>query len=390
MLSIIKNFLHSIALVPSLLALCFMLLALFMISVPIDYEQFNVFDFLIIENPKDIQFILAYVIGGIFTLTIFSYTMVMNVLNRNINNYSPRLIPLLLSEKHHQIILGFTSGTIIFAIILSIAITNSSGNYFPSIGAGMAGIFSIICIFLFIYFIHSVSKSIHINYILDSLYQNTVKQMNKRLATYESYEQQNSANLFEHIGKTDRIGDLRLYKIESLKKLCKSYDCKIQVLKLCGETVLNDDILFRTDRKMDEEQIASIRKVFAIDHEVAIDVHEVGFKHFVEVAVKASSPAINDPGTSNSCINYLTQLFILRLNHPLNKKYVSLDSGNLLIRQEKSITLLKKCFIEMYRFMKDDPLLKISLKEALFLIQSRSAVNLNFKWNQLIAYDTRL
>ena len=390
MLAAIKNFLKSIALVPSVLALSFIILALLMVSIPVDYRQYKVFSFLIVDQPKDIQFIIAYVIGGIFTLTIFSYTMVMNVLNRNINNYSPRLIPLLLSEKHHQIILGFTSGTIIFAIILSVALINSGSSYFPTIGAGMAAIFAIICLFLFIYFIHSVSKSIHINYILNTLYRNTVSQMDKRIATYGHYKQQKTENFLEHSEMAMAVGVLRLYKIKALQKLSKSYDCKIEVSKVCGETILVDDVLFRTDKKLDKGQIARIRKIFVVDHEVAVDVHEVGFKHFVEVAVKAASPAINDPGTANSCIHYLTQLFILRFNQPLNEKYLSLDSGNVLISQVKSITLLRRCFVEMYRFMKGDPLLTMSLKKALEVIQRRTSVGSKFKWNELLAYDIRL
>ncbi len=85
----------------------------------------------------------------------------MNVLNRNINNYSPRLIPMLLNQKHHQIILGFTSGTIIYAMTLAVAINSPNVKYFPGIAASIGVLFGILSVLLFIYFIHSVSQSIH-------------------------------------------------------------------------------------------------------------------------------------------------------------------------------------------------------------------------------------
>ncbi|MGB6153045.1 MAG: DUF2254 family protein [Pricia sp.] len=387
MLSNIKNLLKSIALVPSVLALSFFVLAIFLVSVNISYETYSPFKALIITNSGDIQFILAYVIGGIFTLTIFSYTMVMNVINRNINNYSPRLIPLILSQRHHQIILGFTSGTIIYSIVLSISLINRNSDYFPSIGAALAAIFSIVCVFIFIYFIHSVSKSVHINYILMELYRRTHDQMHKRDKSYGVKDPLPAIASFEFEIRCENTGVLRLYSIGRLKKLSNSLGCKIQVNKVCGEHVFIDDILLRTDKRINESQISKLKGLFAIGHEVAVDVHEIGFKHFVEVAVKASSPAINDPGTSKSCIDYLTQLFISRLSLHFDSNIISICNSNINVCQITTRKLLIECFVEMYRYMKDDPLLKPTLKKSLRTITSKTTQEIDFDWNKLKRYD---
>ena len=39
----------------------------------------------------------------------------------------------------------------------------------------------------------------------------------------------------------------------------------------------------------------------------------LGFKQLTEIAIKAMSPGINDPGTAITCIDYLSELFALRL-----------------------------------------------------------------------------
>ncbi|HDZ15106.1 hypothetical protein LCGC14_0666040 [marine sediment metagenome] len=387
MLLILKNFLKSIALVPSVLALSFFGFAVLLTTIRIEYEHYTFFKALIITDAKDIQFVIAYVIGGIFTLTIFSYTMVMNVLNRNINNYSPRLIPLLLSEKHHQVILGFTSGTIVYAMVLSVALINDNSNYFPAIGAALAAIFAMVCVLLFIYFIHSVSKSIHINYILRELFNQTVKQMQKRAVEYGEKIDYNKDMPFDHELYSDTVGVLRLFSIKNVKKIVDDYGIKIQVNKRCGDFIYKDDVLLRMDKKLSDEQLNRLRALFVIDHEVAVDVHEIGFKHFVEVAVKASSPAINDPGTSKSCIDYLTQLFIYRCGLPFEGKHISLFDTRICLRQIDNSTLLVKCFVEMYRYMKDDPLLSPTLQKALLTIQNKSGHTLNLDWKKLRDYE---
>ncbi|MEZ5022020.1 MAG: DUF2254 family protein [Chitinophagales bacterium] len=39
----------------------------------------------------------------------------------------------------------------------------------------------------------------------------------------------------------------------------------------------------------------------------------LGIRQITEVGIKAMSPAINDPGTANMSIDYLTELFALRM-----------------------------------------------------------------------------
>ena len=134
-------------------------------------------------------------------------------------------------------------------------------------------------------------------------------------------------------------------------------------------------------------QIKRLRSMFIIDHEVAVDVHEIGFKHFVEVAVKASSPAINDPGTSKSCIDYLTQLFIYRSGPPFDQKHISLFDARICIKQIDNNTLLVKCFVEMYRYMKDDPLLSLTLEKALQTIQNKSNHISNLDLKKIKEYE---
>lgn len=371
-LSLVKKIVKSIALVPTVLALSFLALAIVLTQLHIDYGKISSIAFMVIDDKQSVQTIFAFIIGGIFTLTVFSYTMVMNVLNRNINNYSPRLIPLLLSEKHHQIILGFTSGTIIFCLALSIELNNITNEYFPEIAASLGVIFTIACVLLFIYFIHSVSQSIHINHILRTVYERTKNSLLERSRNTADFKATTDTKGFGSAQTTGNIGYFHTYDISRLNSFAINEGLKLRMERIPGSFIHTHENLITSSNELTDKQKSKLHRLLAVDLEVPLDVPEIGFKHLVEVAVKASSPAINDPGTAKSCIDYLTELFIVRIQQCNISAWMEDPKGQLIIHHQENGTLLELCYREMWCYMKDDYLLPKILKQSLQTIAART------------------
>lgn len=373
MFALIKNFFNSIALVPSGLALTFLLFAILLSNIPIHYEDIAFFKYVSITDKTDSQFVLSFIIGGIFTLTVFSYTMVMNVLNRNINNYSPRLIPLLLSQKHHQIILGFTSGTIIYAMVMSLSLINSSRDYFPSIAGGIGIIFSITSVLLFIYFLHTVSQSVHINHILKSVYKLTLDNiliLKKDLASFEVVE---NTKTYNHVVTAPHCGYLRYPNYTKISNLLNRNNLQVSFLKIPGEFIYEGDPLYALQKEPTAKQEKEINKLLAIDEEVALDVLETGLKHLVEVVIKGCSPAINDPGTSMAALQYFTQLILKRMDN-LPYKITTILFNNLLSLKILGLReIVHTSFVEIYKYGHTDPLLIEEIKASLIKINKKAA-----------------
>ena len=364
-LSLVKKIFNSIALVPSLLALSFLALAIILTKLDLDYGRYGITRFLIIDKKEDIQAILAFVIGGIFTLTVFSYTMVMNVLNRSINNYSPRLVPLLLTEKHHQIILGVSSGTILYCLTLSIDLYNTA----------IAIILTIGCVLLFIYFIHTVSQSIHVNYILYKVYERTKSSLEKKSKSLSNFNITDNSpkDAFAHAHGS--VGYLHSYDIPKLESFALKQELKLRIEKVPGSFVYSHENLVTCDKELNKKLKLKLERFLAIDKEVPLDVPEIGFKHLVEVAVKAASPAINDPGTSKSCIDYLTELFIIRIQKCKVSEWMENTKAQLLIRNLGNRELLENCYREMYGYMKNDALLPKVLERSLKTINEQTGID---------------
>ncbi|KKK68921.1 hypothetical protein LCGC14_2939210, partial [marine sediment metagenome] len=354
----------------------FGLIPFLLIAFPLPDLGGTAFSVLSITDTESIRVILSFVIGGIFTLTIFSYTMVMSVLNRSINNYSPRLIPLLLSERHHQIILGVTSGTIIYVLILAVISASDANFNFPKMGATLAIFFTMVCVLLFIYFVHSVSQTIHINYILKRSYLNTKKNINKLVEREQNlFQAEGEKPHFQQTLKNFGCGYLNGFRMKRLACLAEKYDLTIQILASRGDFVYDDESYLALSRKVDESLKKKIEGCFNIDHDEPLEVTEIGFKHLVEVAIKGSSPSINDPGTSVSCIDYLTQLFGHYLLVEKFNAYQLNGTLRIYIKHTDIDVLFKYCFAEMYRYMKDDPVLIVRLKRSIEKIEGFDTKN---------------
>ncbi|HET8735480.1 MAG TPA: DUF2254 family protein [Pricia sp.] len=327
---------------------------------------------LAITDPESIKFILSFTIGGVFTLTVFSYTMVMDVLNRSIGNYSPRLVPLILRDKYHQVILGVTSGTIIYSLIMAIFISSKGFSEFPALAAPLAILMGICSILLFIYFIHSVSQTIQVNYVLGKSFHNTRVQISQlKSLPFTKIRMDRDTTHWKTTITMERCGYLNKIRLKKLVSISGKERVEFKLLKKMGSFVMENEPVLAVSKVPGKSLTRKIKRCISIDRAEAIEVVEVGFKHLVEVAVKASSPAINDPGTALTAIDYLTQLFVLR-KQILEFDAVKSDKGGLLffdlIPWEE---LAEYCFLEMETYMKDDPILMKRIGQSKAMIYGR-------------------
>ena len=145
---------------PALLAAIgfnFAFLMLYLEKKGVSNKFLEIFPQLVIENGDTALTLLSVCIGGLISLMVFSFSMVMLLLSQASSNFSPRLLPGLISDKRHQFILGFYLATILYNIFILFAIEPSSKKYsLPGLSVLLAIIFTIICLIAFIYFIHNM------------------------------------------------------------------------------------------------------------------------------------------------------------------------------------------------------------------------------------------
>ena len=302
-----RSLLRSIASLPALIFLGFVILAVIQLAAASwDPELPDTLRKIDLTDLDTIRTTLAAVITGVFTLTIFAYTMVMNVLDRSISSYSPRLLPLILAERYHQEILGVGAGTIAHSTILLLGVAEPpDAAQPPPLAAASAGFFAVVSLILFIYFIHRVSRSIHINALLYKSFCHTRACLQEIVKpSYRLHWSEDPSDTDGDYVVTERCGYLEEIDLHGLAKEASV----VEIVARPGSFLYAGDKVLRY-REERADRVGRYKDYFRISENEPIDVYVIGFRHLVEVAIKAASPALNDPATSLTAMHYLVQLF---------------------------------------------------------------------------------
>ncbi|MDF1755335.1 MAG: DUF2254 domain-containing protein [Verrucomicrobiales bacterium] len=270
----------------------------------------------VIKDGDTARVILSTVIGGLLSLTVFTFTMVMAQLNRAASNYSPRLLPGLISTTRHQVILGIFLGAILFCLIVLITIEPSDDSYqLPGLAILLSVLLAISSLGIFVYFIHSISQSIQVTNILQRIADETVQRLDELLETDERNQHASKPDFKEAmVVRSNKTGYFQVCNRAILIKLAIKHDLLLEVIPLQGEFVLENTRLMRLSKKVDEEVEEEMRSCFQFFGDGYVkDNYALGFKYITEIAVRAMSPGTNDPGTALSAINHLTHLTARRM-----------------------------------------------------------------------------
>ena len=316
--SVFHTIKSKIAFYPSLLAVFGFLLALIMIYVEnrgiSGYLMKNI-PTLVVNNGDTALTILSACITGLISMMVFSFSMVMVLLNQASTNYSPRLLPGLISDKKHQVILGIYLATILYCIFIAISIQPHGEDYqVPGFSVLLGIIFTVICITAFIYFIHTISQSIQINNILDGIYQAAKKRLKYLIddPADTKAEFPDTRNWPEYYA--EKSGYFQFLNLDNLKAICDQEEIDLHVLPVKGVFVLKGIPLFKTSTKLEKETLHRIQETIVYSRAELVTLnYALAFKQITEIIVKAMSPGINDPGTAMNGIDYLTELFALRM-----------------------------------------------------------------------------
>ncbi|MEX6504498.1 DUF2254 domain-containing protein [Pseudomonas zhanjiangensis] len=313
---------HSLAFYPTLISLVF--LALCLLNIAIEYQPWLMtlkahLDIGLVRNAENARLILGTLVGGILSLMVFSFSMVMVVLNNASAALSPRVLPGLISSKGHQKTLGFYLGTILYALLLITTIEQNGEDQIPSLGVLVTLGLGIACLGLFVQFIRSISQSIQVEYIVNNLYTGTLEKLDSALDKLSDLAEPASWPADEDWTeiKAHRSGYFKEINIHTLNALLVDNDLRMAVLVHRGFFVMPGHPLFKLDREVDEDLRQQLLDCFDFFVEQYVSAHYVfGCKQISEIAVKALSPGINDPGTAITAIDMLSVLFGRRLQLP--------------------------------------------------------------------------
>ncbi|WP_299699592.1 DUF2254 domain-containing protein [uncultured Pontibacter sp.] len=360
----------SIGFFPTLISLLFFGFAVLMIYYEtrgISKQLEDQLPFFIITHGETANMILSTIATGIFSLIVFSFTMVMLVLNQASSNFSPRVIPGLISSKSNQKVLGLYLGTLIYTLVVMVNVRSEHYDTdLPGLAVFVAMCFTFLCLAFFVYFIHSISVAIQIDNILEGIYNTTLNKLKEEIERDEGAE---LPAIFETGDwrelESSSTGYLQKVDRKAVIEQCKEHDVVLEFMQPLGHFVIKGLPFARVAGNLKDKELfcRELDSNLSFYQEELADINYLyGFKQITESAVKALSPSVNDPGTAIKAIDYLTDLFILRMRLTDEKIFHDQDGTLRLRLDEVSFReLMSVCLGPIRVYGKSDPIILLRL-----------------------------
>jgi uncharacterized membrane protein len=232
--------------------------------------------------------------------------------------FSPRIILSFTRDRVTQWTLGIFLGTFSYCMAALPAARSLPKPFAPVATVLGAMLLAFACVCWLLFFIHHISQAISVNQIVDKIASETeamidqimpFPQRQDRLAEDDPLR----GYTFETAVPNGVSGYIRFIDTRRLVALTKLYRVKARVLRRVGHFVPAGVPLMLVSKgdRLPPEGTAALLGAFDLGPSRTLqqDV-EFGVLQIVDIALRAISPAVNDPSTAISCVDQLSRILI--------------------------------------------------------------------------------
>src|SRR5664280_2078914 len=269
-------------------------------------------------DPQVAQVILAGIAASIMTVVSIVFAILLMTLTLASMQFSPRIIVSFVKDRVTQWTLGIFLGTFSYCMAALPAARSLPQPFAPVATVLGAMVLALVCIGLLLFFIHHISQAISVNHIVDRIAVETEAMIDgmmplpRRLNRLKDAEPL-SPNPVEVAVSSNASGYIRFVDTRRLVAIAKHHHVSIRVLRRVGHFVPAGIPLMMVSKgnRLSPEGTAELLTAFDIGPTRTLqqDV-EFGVLQIVDVALKAISPAVNDPTTAITCVDQLSRILI--------------------------------------------------------------------------------
>ncbi|MBC7556048.1 MAG: DUF2254 domain-containing protein [Chryseobacterium sp.] len=356
-----KKVIESIAFYPAIIAFGFLILSYVMLQ--LDFSPFGKqiksgLSWLSLKDASTARTIISTVAGAIISLTVFSFSMVMIVLNQAASQMSNRVLNSMIENRFQQMILGIYIGTIVYALFLLSTIRDiSSGIYVPALSIYLLIFLTVIDIFLFIYFLDYVTQTVKYETVIDRVQKQTMHSMQDNFSEISENLLTWADMPFIEI-KAQTSGYFQDFNKKKLLAICKEKDCFINFKFRQGTYILKGIpcVLLYYSCNISQENLQEISDTVDFFSGQPIDKNaDYGFNQLTEIALKALSPGINDPETAVLSLHAIGSLLTYKLSHKMPSLiFDSSETARIYLPTSSFIDNFEKCIAPIWNYGKRD------------------------------------
>jgi len=270
------------------------------------------------SDPQVAQVILGGIAASIMTVVSIVFAILLMTLTLASMQFSPRIIVSFAKDRVTQWTLGIFLGTFSYCMA-ALPAARSTPRPFAPVATVLGAMFlAVACVGWLLFFIHHISRAISVNHIVDRIAVETeavideMMQYPYRLEHMEIHDPRSEVTWDRTIASAES-GYIRFIDTRRLVALAKEYHIKVDVLRRVGHFAPAGAPLVRVSKgdRMPSDGSEDLLGAFDIGPARTLqqDV-EFGVLQIVDIALKAISPAVNDPTTAIGCVDQLSRILI--------------------------------------------------------------------------------
>ena len=269
-------------------------------------------------DPQVAQVILGGIAGSIMTVVSIVFAILLMTLTLASMQFSPRILLSFVRDRVTQWTLGVFLGTFCYCMAALPAARYAPRPFSPvmTVMGGMA--LALVSVAWLLFFIHHISQAISVNHIVHRIAGETEDVIDEIMPHPRSGRTSNPhpepRDLeSETAVASDTSGYIRFVDTKALLECAKTSRVRIRLTRRVGQFAPAGYPLFMVSRasRLEATHIEAMRAAVDIGPTRTLqqDV-EFGVLQIVDIALRAISPAVNDPSTAINSIDQLSRIFI--------------------------------------------------------------------------------
>jgi uncharacterized membrane protein len=271
------------------------------------------------EDPGVAQVILSSIATSIMTVVSIVFAILLMTLTLASTQFSPRILISFVRDRTTQRTLGVFLGTFTYCMAALPAARTLPHPFVPVATVTGAMVLALVCVGWLIYFINHISQSISVNHIVDRIARETELVIDEFMPYPRDPFQlrdRSEPSSAEHWAPilNRQSGYIRYVDINRLVALAKAYRICVHLERRVGQFVPAGVPLMRMSKPERAPADGARHLIAAVDIGPARTMQqdvEFGIIQIVDIALRAISPAVNDPSTAISCVDQLSRIIIL-------------------------------------------------------------------------------
>jgi uncharacterized membrane protein len=270
------------------------------------------------QDPQTAQLILSAIATSIMTVVSIVFAILLMTLTLASTQFSPRILVSFVRDRATQWTLGVLLGTFSYCIAVLPAVRSLPVAFVPVVSVMGAMLLALVAVAWLIFFIHHISQAISVSHIVDRIARETELVIGGLMPHPRTgFETMNHRPMPDGAGApilSQRSGYIRFIDTGRLMELAKEWRIRIRVERGVGQFIPAGVPLVRITHENRVSPLRAAELLGAFDigptRTLQQDV-EFGVIQIVDIALRAISPAVNDPSTAISCIDQLSSILIV-------------------------------------------------------------------------------